>query len=217
MSFKLMSTVVASAEGAAEMLLKKKTRTALVGAGSRAAMYVQAVLGARSDTAELVAIADVNPGRTAYYVALTQRLRDESAATSGAAAAPLPAATVFDPTGLTAFIREHAIDRVIVTTPDYTHADYIVEALNAGADVVVEKPLTIDVDGCRRITAANEETGRDVVVTFNYRYSPRNSALKEISQSGVIGKVTSVDFSLILIFLFGQRFLVKGIATTGIK
>ena len=94
----------------------------------------------------------------------------------------------------------------MVTTPDYTHADYIVEALEAGADVVVEKPLTIDAEGCRRITKAVAETGRNVVVTFNYRYSPRNSALKEIIQSGVIGKVTSIDFSWVLDTVHGADY-----------
>jgi predicted dehydrogenase len=81
-----------------------------------------------------------------------------------------------------------------------------VEGLEAGADVVVEKPLTINADGCRRITDAVARTGRNVVVTFNYRYSPRNSALKEIIQSGVIGKVTSVDFSWVLDTVHGADY-----------
>ena len=47
-------------------------------------------------------------------------------------------------------IVEQRIDRMIITTPDYTHADYICRTLEAGADVVVEKPLTIDADSVRR-------------------------------------------------------------------
>lgn len=194
-----MSTVVASAESPSEALSKKKTRIALVGAGSRAEMYVQAAMGPHADAAVLVAIGDINPGRTRYYTDLAKRLQLEQA---GAGVAP----TAFDPAELTGFIRDNAIDRVIITTPDYTHADYIVEALHAGADVVVEKPLTIDVEGCRRITAAIEATGRNVVVTFNYRYSPRNSALKEIIQSGVLGKITSIDFSWVLDTVHGADY-----------
>ena len=163
-----------------------KARIALIGTGGRSEMYVRAIFGEHADTAELVAFSDVNPGRVEFYQQLIQEL-----------GAPGPVAS-FDPADLTAFIQANTIDRVIVTTPDYTHADYIVEGLRAGADVVVEKPLTIDAEGCRRITQAVHETGRNVVVTFNYRYSPRNSALKEIIQSGVIGKVTSIDFSWVL-------------------
>ncbi|RAX16820.1 gfo/Idh/MocA family oxidoreductase [Pseudarthrobacter sp. AG30] len=172
----------------------RKARLALVGTGGRSEMYIRAVFGKHADTAELVAFSDVNPGRVEFYQGLIQEL-----------GAPGPIAS-FDPADLTAFIQANHIDRVVVTTPDYTHADYIVEALRAGADVVVEKPLTIDAEGCRRITKAVQETGRNVVVTFNYRYSPRNSALKEIIQSGVIGKVTSIDFSWVLDTVHGADY-----------
>jgi predicted dehydrogenase len=171
-----------------------KARVALIGTGGRSEMYIRAIFGKHADTAELVAFSDVNPGRVEFYQQLIQEL-----------GAPGPVAS-FDPADLTAFTQASNIDRVIVTTPDYTHADYIVEGLRAGADVVVEKPLTIDAEGCRRITQAVHETGRNVVVTFNYRYSPRNSALKEIIQSGVIGKVTSVDFSWVLDTVHGADY-----------
>ncbi len=171
-----------------------KARIALIGTGGRSEMYIRAIFGKHADTAELVAFSDVNPGRVEFYQKLIQEL-----------GAPGPVAS-FDPADLTAFIQDNTIDRVVVTTPDYTHADYIVEALRAGADVVVEKPLTIDAEGCRRITQAVHETGRNVVVTFNYRYSPRNSALKEIIQSGVIGKVTSIDFSWVLDTVHGADY-----------
>jgi predicted dehydrogenase len=173
-----------------------RTRFALVGTGSRSEMYVRAILGQHADVAELVALSDVNPGRVQYYQELASEL---------AGGKPEPLAT-FEPSRLAEFIADNGIARVIITTPDYTHADFIVTALEAGADVVVEKPLTIDVEGCRRITAAVSKTGRNVVVTFNYRYSPRNSALKEIIQSGVLGKVTSVDFSWMLDTVHGADY-----------
>ncbi|WP_104045670.1 Gfo/Idh/MocA family oxidoreductase [Arthrobacter sp. ZGTC412] len=171
-----------------------KARIALIGTGGRSEMYIRAIFGKHADTAELVAFSDVNPGRVDFYQKLIQEL---------GASGPVES---FDPADLTAFIQDNNIDRVVVTTPDYTHADYIVEALHADADVVVEKPLTIDAEGCRRITQAVHETGRNVVVTFNYRYSPRNSALKEIIQSGVIGKVTSIDFSWVLDTVHGADY-----------
>ena len=43
---------------------------------------------------------------------------------------------------------------MIITSPDYTHAGLIVRRLDAGVDVVVEKPLTIDPAGTRRIAEA---------------------------------------------------------------
>ncbi|WP_125612381.1 Gfo/Idh/MocA family protein [Specibacter cremeus] len=174
-----------------------RSRVVLVGTGSRSEMYMRAILGAHADVAELVAIGDVNAGRVGYYRGLLAGLREE------AGAAP-PAS--FDPAELAGVIRGQAIDRVIITTPDFTHADYIVTALRAGADVVVEKPLTITADGCRRITEAIGETGRNVVVTFNYRYSPRNSALKQLIQGGAIGTVTSIDFNWMLDTVHGADY-----------
>ena len=95
-------------------------------------------------------------------------------------------------------IEQTAADRVIITSPDYTHAGLIVRGLDAGVDVVVEKPLTIDPDGVRAIAAAVQRTGRQVVVTHNYRYSPRNSGLKELIKDGSIGTPLSVTFEWVL-------------------
>ncbi|WP_285026255.1 Gfo/Idh/MocA family oxidoreductase [Plantibacter sp. ME-Dv--P-122b] len=159
----------------------RRTRYALVGTGSRAEMYLDAIATAHADVAELVALADVNPGRLAHY----------QARATATGSAPVPG---YHPDDLESMIGERSVDRIIVTTPDHTHADLIVRALDAGTDVVVEKPITIDDAGCRRISEAVDRTGRSVVVTFNYRYSPRNSALKQLIQDGVVGRVTSVDF-----------------------
>ncbi|HEX5729588.1 Gfo/Idh/MocA family oxidoreductase [Microbacterium sp.] len=160
-------------------------RYAVVGAGSRASLYVNAIAGPFADRATLVAICEPNPVRAALYV-------DELAAAGG----DVP--EVWHPDRLEQMITSLGIDRVIVTARDDLHAELIVRALDAGADVVVEKPLTIDAPSARRIEEAIERTGRQVVVTFNYRYSPRNSALRQVIQDGLIGEVTSIDFSWML-------------------
>src|SRR5690606_34491325 len=104
----------------------------------------------------------------------------------------------FDPYALGDAVRRHGVDRVIITSPDSTHAQLIAEALCAGADVVVEKPLTTTEDGVRQIAATAADTGREVLLTFNYRYAPRNSALKDLVANGDIGAVTSVHFEWLL-------------------
>lgn len=160
-------------------------RYAIVGSGMRARMYVAAITRTHSDVASLVAIADLNEGRLRLHRADVVR-----------AGAPAPA--LYAPDDLEKMIAEQSVGRVIVTTPDWTHADYVVRSLEAGADVVVEKPLTIDEAGCAAIAESSRRTGRSVVVTFNYRYSPRNSAFKEILSSGAIGSITSVHFEWLL-------------------
>src|SRR5699024_3722430 len=159
------------------MSSRTRRRYAVAGVGHRAGMYVDAVLGQHADVAELVAWCDSNPGRMDYY--------DERVVAAGGGALPR-----YGPEGLEQMVGGEGVDAVIVTSPDYTHADVVSRALLAGADVIVEKPLTIDASGCRRIAAAMERSGREVVMTFNYRYSPRNSVLREVIAGGEIGEVT---------------------------
>jgi len=162
-----------------------QTRYALIGTGSRAQLHLDAIVGPHADTAELVAWSDTNQGRLDWY--------ERRLAASGVAA---PAR--FEPSELGATVASLGIERVIVTSPDVTHAGYVVAALEAGADAVVEKPLTTSEEGVRRIADAAERTGHSVIVTFNYRYSPRNTALKRVVASGAIGDVTSVHFEWVL-------------------
>lgn len=160
-----------------------RTRYALIGSGHRAQMYLDAIAGPHADVAELVALLDVNPVRRAFHRDRVEAFAD---------------VVLADPEQLEDVIRAQRVDRVIVTSPDRLHAEHVVRALDAGADVVVEKPLTIDVPSARSIQEAIDRTGRAVVVTFNYRYSPRNTALKQVIASGEIGEVVSVDFEWVL-------------------
>jgi predicted dehydrogenase len=89
-------------------------------------------------------------------------------------------------------------DCVIVTTVDRYHHEYIIRSLQAGCDVITEKPLTIDEVKCRAILAAERESGRRVTVTFNYRFQPYATRIKELLRQGVIGTVLSVDFQWLL-------------------
>ncbi len=160
-------------------------RYAVVGAGHRSQMYIDAIVETYADRAVLAAICEPNPARAQFYV-------DEVVARGA------DAPTVWAPERLEEMIAAERIDRVIITARDDLHADLIVRTLEAGADVVVEKPLTIDGPSAARIEAAVARTGGEVILTFNYRYSPRNSALRRVIQDGSIGQVTSVEFTWLL-------------------
>jgi predicted dehydrogenase len=157
-----------------------RPRYAIVGTGGRSYLYLQALTGAHAGDGELVGVCDSNPGRLA-----------RAARVAADAGVVVPA---FAPCDFQRMLRETGAERVVVTTPDYTHADYIVAALEAGVDVVTEKPLTIDAASCRRIFAARAASGRSVRVMFNYRYSPPRTLVKQVLTSGIIGPVTALDF-----------------------
>jgi len=150
-------------------------------------MYLDAIAGDHRDVAELVALIDPNPGRLAVHV---NRLAQAGLNMDGVLTG--------HPDELERVIAESRADRAIITSPDVTHAELIVRCLDAGIDVVVEKPLTIDPAGTRSIAQAVDRSGRQVVVTHNYRYSPRNPGLKEVVKSGAIGTPLSVTFEWVL-------------------
>ncbi|GAA2791640.1 Gfo/Idh/MocA family oxidoreductase [Nonomuraea dietziae] len=163
-------------------------RYGIAGLGHRAQMYVGALTGDWSDTGEIVAFCDTNQTRMDYYNELVGR--------------PVPC---FGPDDFAAMLE--LCDAVIITTVDATHAAYVCAALDAGKHVIVEKPLTTDAAGCAAIAAAAERSTASLIVTFNYRYSPRNSAVRRLLMDGAIGEVTSVHFEWALDTIHGRRLL----------
>lgn len=154
---------------------------AIVGTGGRHQMFREAVAITHAESAELVALCDVNQSRLALSA---HRVPDR---TGNGIATYL--AEDFDK-----MLSEQQPDTVIVTTPDYLHDEYIVRSLKAGRNVMTEKPMTIDINRLKRILDTQRETGKSVTVTFNYRYSPARTQLKDILMSGTIGEITAVDF-----------------------
>lgn len=156
-------------------------------------MFQDAIWGPHKDGSELVAICDPNIGRMAYV--------GQRAAKVGAARPKSYLDTDFDK-----MLKADRPDALIVTTPDALHVDYIVHALDAGIDVITEKPMTMDAARTQRILDAVERNKRHVRVTFNYRYSPYRTQVKEILMSGEIGDVMSVDFQWLLNTVHGADY-----------
>jgi predicted dehydrogenase len=157
-----------------------------VGMGGRSWLYTDALTGEFADYGRLVGICDINPGRLAYC---RDRVQEKAALD-----VPTYEAEQFDE-----MIAATKPDVVVVTTgPDVTHARYTCRAMELGCDVISEKPMTVDAASCRDILRTRSETGRNLKVTFNYRYSPPRSQVKEMLQSGVIGEILSVDFTWML-------------------
>ncbi len=161
-------------------------RYAIVGLGSRSRLYTEALLTDYRAQGALVSYCDVNQTRMDYY----NRLYAERLGTP-----PVP---TYTPGDFARMLDERQVDTVIVTSIDRTHRRYIVDALERGRDVITEKPLTVDAASCQAILDARQATGRRLTVTFNYRYAPLHARIKELLQSGVVGRVLSVHFEWLL-------------------
>lgn len=163
-----------------------KKRYVLVGTGGRSWMYTAALMKDFSEHSELLALCDVNQSRMNFNNELIQK-------EFGKAPLPTYLASDFD-----RMIAEQKPDAVIVTSIDRTHHRYICRAMELGCDAITEKPMTVDATKCQQIIDTVERTGRHLTVTFNYRYSPRNTKVKEVLAKGLCGEIISVHFEWLL-------------------
>lgn len=85
------------------------------------------------------------------------------------------------------------LDAVIVTTPEFTHADVTLAALAAGKHVYLEKPLAHTVEDCHRLMRGARNAGPIVYVGFNLRANPAYSILREIIHNGTLGKILHIS------------------------
>lgn len=163
-----------------------KKRYAQVGVGGRARMYYQAIARDFNTTSELVGFCDVNRTRMEYANDILVKEFNYSRV-------PLYGMDEFEN-----MIRETKPDVVIVTSIDRTHHKYIIKAMEMGCDVITEKPMTVDELKCQEIIDCINKTGKNLRVTFNYRYTPHNTKVKELISNGVIGDVKQVHFEWLL-------------------
>jgi len=163
-----------------------RKRYAQVGIGSRARFFYEAIVGKYKETSELVAFCDVNQKRMDYANSIISQKYGHD---------PIP---TYNFLKFEDMIREQKPDVVIVTSIDRTHHDYIIKAMEMGCDVITEKPMTIDEVKAQAILDAVKRTGKKLRVSFNYRYAPHNTKIKELIMEGTIGEVFSVHFEWLL-------------------
>ena len=169
-----------------------RRRYAVYGTGHRAGMYVTAMIGRHADVAVPVAWCDTNETRMRHYDGQVRKLGRNP--------------QHYRPEDLERMLAAESIDVLLVCSPDHTHAQAVSTALRAGVDVVCEKPLTTDAAGLRQIRDAVEASSAHLTVTFNYRYSPRNGALRQVIADGSIGRPLSVHFEWLLDTIHGADF-----------
>ena len=167
------------------MSVLHKKRHAFVGTGGRAISFIEPLVTRYAEANALVALCDLSSVRMAFYNERLKRL----------GLAPVPAYTAdrFDE-----MLRTERPDEVFVCSQDSTHHDYIIRALQAGCDVITEKPMTTDAAKCRAVLDAVAATGKRLRVAFNYRWAPFRTRVKELIVAGTIGRVRSVNLEYLL-------------------
>lgn len=84
-------------------------------------------------------------------------------------------------------------DVICICTPNYLHEAHTVAALNAGLNVVVEKPMALNVEECDRMIAAAEQTNKIIFAVKQNRYNPPVVEVKKLMNEGRLGKIFMIQ------------------------
>lgn len=156
-------------------MLGGKITIALAGLGSRGKdTYAQAVKKF-PEKMEIVAIADIDPDKV-KEVAEEFHIPQERCFVS---AEDLIA-------------QDKLADVMFITTQDQQHVRQAIPALRKGYHLLLEKPISPDLDECRELVKVAKECDRQVIVCHVLRYTPIYSKVKEVIDSGVAGDIVSV-------------------------
>jgi len=152
-------------------MANRKVSVGIVGAGYIAGPHMAALRTMPEVTVR--AICDINLGRAQRF----------------AESAGIPAAYG----SLRELLDSGPTDVVHVLTPPHLHIEPTEEALEAGADVLVEKPLAHTVEGCRRLRRVADAEGRALGVSYNFLYYDAYEKLIADLRSGRLGRLDHVD------------------------
>ena len=148
---------------------------AVAGMGARGRKYTKLLL---ERGAKLTAVCDTDPMIRDYVKA--------TYANGGNAVAAYSDYESFFRAGKTA-------DLLIVATPDAEHVKAAIPAMEAGYDLLLEKPVATNPEDCEAIYKKSLQTGRKVIVCHVLRYAPFFDTIKRELQSGVYGKIIDIE------------------------
>lgn len=83
-------------------------------------------------------------------------------------------------------------DVLIIATQDSQHFDHAVQALELGYDLLLEKPAAESLDRCEEIDRRARLLGRRIALCFVLRYTPFYSTVKQVIDSGRLGRIISI-------------------------
>lgn len=150
----------------------EKVTAILLGAGARGNVYAQYAKECPQEF-EIIAVAEPDQARRAAFAA-EYHIQSENAVSSWEE-------LLLD--------RSRFADACLVCTMDDMHTTPAIRALDQGYHVLLEKPMSNHEEECRQIAQAAERSGKVLSVCHVLRYSPFYAKLKDLVDSGAVGKI----------------------------
>ncbi len=99
------------------------------------------------------------------------------------------------------------VDAVIVTCETDRHPEMVIAAAAAGKHILCQKPMALTLDDCDRMMAAVDQAGVQFMMAYQMRQDPSNLRMKELVDSGAVGKVGLLRRRHAIPLLFNQEFV----------
>ena len=146
-----------------------KKNFAVIGYGGQGSWHASQILS--SDVARLSGVYDINP------------VRNECAEKNGIYVYP----------SCDEILSDSDIDAVVIATPNDSHKELVLKSLNAGKNVICEKPVEMSVSAFDEMTDAAAKSGKLFTVHQNRRWDADFLSVKRISESGEIGGLINIE------------------------
>lgn len=147
----------------------KKLKVGIIGTGWIAAAHIEEYL--KMPDVEVVACADLIEGKAEAFCEKYD-LKDARCYRSH-----------------TEMLAKEKLDAVSVCTYNSTHAECTIDSMKAGVNVLLEKPMCVTLEEAIEIRKVEKETGKILSIGFQPRFDPNMQMVKNIVQSGVLGKI----------------------------
>lgn len=94
-------------------------------------------------------------------------------------------------------LKDSEVDLVLITTRHNLHASMVIETLNAGKNVFVEKPLALNTEELNQIIDAQQKSGKNITVGFNRRFSPHIQKIKQVVGDAPMNVIATMNAGFI--------------------
>lgn len=139
---------------------------AIIGIGNIGKRHAEHIV--QQANAELVAVCDIDETKSALYDVPFHK-------------------------NIESLLKNTIADVLCVCTPNYLHEEHTIAALQAGFNVVVEKPMALSVTECDRMIAASKQANKIIFAVKQNRYNPPVVAVKRLIDDGRLGKIYMVQ------------------------
>ncbi len=153
-----------------------KVRFGIIGVGNMGSSHMKKLLQGKVDNGVLTAICDINPKKIEAVMQLEG------------------ADTVKTFADYKEMLASGLIDAVIVAVPHYFHPQLTIDALNAGINVICEKPAGVYTKQVKEMNAVAEKSDKLFTMMFNQRTNHTYRKMREMIENGEIGDIKRVNW-----------------------